>query len=90
MYPANLNDYLANPDKYELPEIACLAVPRLRQLVRKRAADQFHTAYQQIYTALVDSLNGYSFSAPLHAGSLDLPVAILHTPAQVAQLILNT
>nr|VZI07113.1 unnamed protein product [Spirometra erinaceieuropaei] len=72
------NAFLARPDSLDLPELQSIAYPRPRNTLRKRVADQLHTAYTKIYAALTDPANGY--------GSIDMA---LKTPQEVAELILN-
>nr|VZI46336.1 unnamed protein product [Spirometra erinaceieuropaei] len=72
------NGFLARPDSLDLPELQSIAYPRPRNTLRKRVADQLHTAYTKIYAALTDPANGY--------GSIDMA---LKTPQEVAELILN-
>ncbi|VDN44571.1 unnamed protein product [Dibothriocephalus latus] len=72
---AAFNAFLASPDSLDLPELQSIAYPRPRNLIRKRVADQLHTAYTTIYAALTDPTNGYEVA--------------LKTPQEVAELILN-
>uniref|UniRef100_A0A0X3Q0M1 Conserved oligomeric Golgi complex subunit 6 n=1 Tax=Schistocephalus solidus TaxID=70667 RepID=A0A0X3Q0M1_SCHSO len=75
---AAFNAFLASPDSLDLPELQSIAYPRPRNTIRKRVADQLHTAYTTIYAALTDPANGYE--------SIEFA---LKTPQEVAELILN-